>query len=65
MAKALPLFVRTELAEITAKREALLKRLRTVRMDAHSRIRTQQKVALLTARQMQLEAVVYGKAPRS
>ncbi|OJF91717.1 hypothetical protein AX761_21950 [Rhizobium sp. 58] len=62
MAEALPLFLRTELDAVKAKREELLKRLQKVRMDAHSRIRTQQKVALLTAEQMRLEAALYGRA---
>lgn len=61
MAEVLPLFIRTELDAVQKKREALLKRLQKVRMDSHSRIRTQQKVALLTAEQMRLEAQLYGK----
>jgi hypothetical protein len=58
---SLPLFDSTELAAVKAKREALLRRLQTVRMDAHSRIRTQQKVALLTAEQMRLELAIFGR----
>lgn len=60
MAQILPLFVRTELAAVQRQREELLKRLRKVRMDAHSRIRTEQKLALLTAKQMRLEAQLLG-----
>ncbi len=61
--RSLPLFDTSKLAAIKADREALLKRLRTVRMDTHSRIRTQQKVALLTAEQVRLELALFG-APR-
>ncbi|MFB2553358.1 hypothetical protein [Ensifer soli] len=51
----LPLFDRAELGRIRAEREALLRRLKRVRMDPHSRIRTEKTVALLTARQIALE----------
>lgn len=53
--KSLPLFDTSRLAVIKAEREALLKRLQRVRLDAHSRIRIQQKVSLLTAEQVRLE----------
>ncbi|WP_085025573.1 hypothetical protein [Ensifer aridi] len=60
----LPLFDTSRLAAIKADREALLRRLRSVRMDVHSRIRIQQKVALLTAEQMRLELALDGAVRR-
>ncbi|MEY9717877.1 hypothetical protein ABIA22_000367 [Sinorhizobium fredii] len=62
--KSLPLFDTSRLAAIKADREALLRKLRNVRMDAHSRIRTQRKLALLTAEQVRLERVLYGEPRR-
>lgn len=62
--KSLPLFDTSRLAVIKAEREALLKRLQRVRMDVHSRIRVQQKVALLTAEQVRLELALDGASRR-
>lgn len=62
--KSLPLFDTSQLATIKTEREAALKRLQKVRMDAHSRIRLQQKVALLTAEQVRLELALDGAARR-
>lgn len=58
MGLSLPLFVSTEIADLKAERERLSKRLQNVRMDARSRIRTEQRLSLLTAKQIQLEATV-------
>ena len=55
MRLSLPLFVSTEITAVRKQREALLRRLQTVRMDVRSRIRTEQRLSLLTAKQMQLE----------
>ena len=51
----LPLFVSTEITAIKKQREALLRRLKKVHMDARSRIRTEQRLSLLTAKLVQLE----------
>ena len=56
----LPLFVSTEIAAIKKQREALLRRLQKVRMDARSRIRTEQRLNLLTAKLVQLETSIAG-----
>ncbi|MDL2401274.1 hypothetical protein [Rhizobium mayense] len=55
MAAVLPLFDKHELDAIRYEREELLKRLQRGGMDAHSRIRTEQKVKLLTADLIRLE----------
>ncbi len=53
---ALPLFERSELDAVRAEREELLKKLQKGGRDAHSRIRMEQKVHLLTAKQVRLES---------
>lgn len=56
MAAPLPLFEHPELAAIKIEREQLRRQLERGGCDAHSRIRREQRLALLTARQIQLEA---------
>lgn len=56
MARTLPLFDRSELRAIRAEREQLVRKLERGGCDAHSRIRREQRLALLTARQIQIEA---------
>lgn len=55
MIAALPLFERSELDAVRAEREELLMKLHKGGRDAHSRIRMEQKVRLLTAKQIRLE----------
>lgn len=55
MTLSLPLIESMELAAVREERERLLRRLQRVRMDAHSRIRTEQKLHVLTAKQIQIE----------
>lgn len=55
MASLLPLFDRSELDAIKRQREQLQRILKRGGVDAHSRIRRQQKLALLTARQIEIE----------
>lgn len=52
---SLPLFDFRELKAVQSAREALLKRLRHGGIEAHSRIRMEHKLAMLTARQIRLE----------
>ncbi|MBC7313610.1 MAG: hypothetical protein H5U11_14045 [Rhizobium sp.] len=56
MAQPLPLFEHPELRAIKAEREQLVRKLERGGCDAHSRIRREQRLALLTARQIQIEA---------
>ncbi|MFD1330239.1 hypothetical protein [Mycoplana ramosa] len=56
MMASLPLFDRSELDAVRAEREDLLKKLQKGGRDAHSRIRMELKVSLLTARQVRLES---------
>jgi len=51
----LPVLERLELDALKEERERLSRRLQKVRMDAHSRIRIQQKLMVLTALQVKLE----------
>lgn len=55
MAQPLPLFEHPELRAIKAEREKLQRDLARGGMDAHSRIRKEQRLALATARQIQIE----------
>jgi len=55
MAQALPLFDRSELDAIRRQREHLQRLLKRGGVDAHSRIRREQKLAILTARQIEIE----------
>ncbi|EHS51514.1 hypothetical protein PDO_1905 [Rhizobium sp. PDO1-076] len=56
MASTLPLFEHPELVAIQREREQLRRQLGRGGCDAHSRIRREHKLALLTARQIQIEA---------
>ncbi|WP_454288922.1 hypothetical protein [Rhizobium arsenicireducens] len=55
MAGSLPLFDQVELERLRAEREKLQRDLARGGMDAHSRIRKEQRLALATARQIQIE----------
>lgn len=55
MASALPLFDRSDLDAIKRQREHLQRLLKRGGVDAHSRIRREQKLAILTAQQIQIE----------
>jgi hypothetical protein len=55
MASTLPLFEHPQLAAIKAEREQLQRKLERGGCDAHSRIRREHKLAILTAQQMQIE----------
>ena len=61
MIASLPLFDRSELEAVRAERERLLKLLQKGGVDAHSRIRREHKVALLTAKQLQLEKLLEAR----
>ncbi|MGD9476125.1 hypothetical protein [Shinella sp. G-2] len=52
---ALPLFEVETLNAIREEREALLKRLRRGGVDAHTRMRREEKLKTLTARQIEIE----------
>lgn len=55
MARTLPLFDRSELDAVKRQREHLQRLLKRGGVDAHSRIRREQKLAILTAQQIQIE----------
>lgn len=55
MATSLPLFDRTELSRIVCECDRLRAKLRRGGMEARSRIRTEQKLAMNLVRQLQLE----------
>jgi len=55
MSRTLPLFARSELDAIKRQREHLQRLLKRGGVDAHSRIRREQKLAILTAQQSQIE----------
>ena len=61
--KALPLFDHRELKAVQRAREELLKRLRRGGIEAHSRIRMEHKLAMLTARQIRLESQLGNESP--
>ena len=61
MIASLPLFDRSELEAVRSERERLLKLLQKGGVDAHSRIRREHKVALLTAKQLQLEKLLEAR----
>ena len=52
---SLPLFETETLNAIKAEREALLKRLQRGGVDAHIRIRREERLKVLTARQIEIE----------
>lgn len=56
MAQALPLFDRMELDRIRRERMELQRKLKRGGSDARSRIRREQRLAILTARQVEIEA---------
>jgi hypothetical protein len=55
MTSTMPLFDSTELASVKAECELLSKKLQRGGVDAHTRIRREQKLRLLRARQIRLE----------
>jgi hypothetical protein len=58
----LPLFSIPELATLQQERGSLLRKLTHQRLDVRSRIRIEQKVAILTARILRLELRIGGRA---
>ncbi len=55
MASTLPLFETQTLKSIRAEREDLLKRLQRGGVDAHLRIRREERLKVLTAQQIEIE----------
>ncbi len=55
MARALPLFDRTELDAIRRQREELLRKLKRAGVDARTRIHREDQLRRLTARQIEIE----------
>lgn len=58
MPATLPLFETQTLKAIQEEREALLKALKRGGVDAHTRIRREEKLKLLTAQQMEIETQI-------
>jgi O-succinylbenzoate synthase len=54
----LPLFERETLKAIQEEREALLKKLQRGGVDAHTRMRREDKLKALTARQIEIEGML-------
>ncbi len=55
MPATLPLFETQTLKAIQEEREALLKRLKRGGVDAHTRVKREERLKLLTARQIEIE----------
>lgn len=56
---ALPLFETETLTAIRAEREDLLKRLQRGGVDAHTRIKREERLKVLTARQIEIETALH------
>lgn len=59
MASTLPLFETQTLKSIQAEREALLKRLQRGGVDAHTRIKREERLKRLTAQQIEIETQLH------
>lgn len=57
-AASLPLFETQTLNAIREQREELLKRLKRGGVDAHTRVRREERLKLLTAQQMEIETAL-------